>query len=151
MKRTDPEINPTPQDSTRDDGSTGDRAGMESAPWMDRHTFERLVRDAIEALPEQFHHALENVAIVVEDEPDPDELRAMGLDPEDDELFGVYNGVPLTDRDGPFPGLPDRIVIFRGPILRSCDTPEEIALEVRDTVVHELGHHMGLDDDEMPY
>ena len=117
---------------------------------MDRQSFERLVRDAIESLPEQFHHALENVAIVVEDEPDPNELRSVGLEPGDDELFGVYIGVPLVER-GPYAGLPDRIVIFRGPILRSCDTPEEIAQEVRDTVIHELGHHMGLDDDEMPY
>ncbi len=117
---------------------------------MDQRTFETIVRDTIEDLPGEFHHALENVAIMVEEEPDPVALQDLDLDP-DDELFGVYVGVPLIDRGTAHTGLPDRIVIFRGPILRACDTPESISAEIRHTVIHELGHHMGLTDDEMPY
>ncbi len=118
---------------------------------MDRQAFELTVREVIDNLPERFHHALENVAIVVEEEPDPDALEPSGLDHDGDELLGVYIGVPLTERGASHSGLPDRIVIFRGPILRSCTTAERIAAEIRDTVVHELGHHFGLSDQEMPY
>lgn len=118
---------------------------------MDRADFEAVVRDAIESLPEQFHYTLKNVAIVVEEEPDQAELNELGLDPERDELFGVYQGVPLLERGASHTGLPDRIVIYRRPILRSCDTVEAMKKEIRRTVIHELGHHMGLGDDEMPF
>ncbi len=118
---------------------------------MDRGTFEKIVRDAIESLPDEFRHALENVAIVVQEEPDPEDLKELGIEPGDDELFGLYHGVPLIDRDIGHSGLPDRIEIYRGPILRSCDTVREIVTEIQETVVHELGHHMGLSDEQMPY
>jgi predicted Zn-dependent protease with MMP-like domain len=118
---------------------------------MDRRTFESIVRDAIESLPEEFQHALENVAIVVQEEPNPQDLQELGINPDTDELFGLYQGVPLTDRSSGHAGLPDRIEIYRGPILRSCDTAREMVTEIQDTVIHELGHHMGLDDDDMPY
>ena len=72
---------------------------------MDRRTFETIVRDTIENLPEEFHHALENVAIMVEEEPDPAALQELHLDP-DDELFGVYVGVPLIDRGTAHTALP---------------------------------------------
>jgi predicted Zn-dependent protease with MMP-like domain len=117
---------------------------------MNRADFERIVRRVIERLPEPFHHALENVAVVVEEEPDRSELDDHGIE-SDNELLGVYLGVPLTDRGAGYVGLPDRIVIYRGPILRMCESPEDVALEIRDTVIHELGHHMGLSDEEMPY
>ena len=120
---------------------------------MNRAAFEEVVRQALDDLPEEFAERLDNVAVVVEDEPDPEDLVAMGLDPEDDrdELFGLYQGTPLIERDSGYADLPDRVVIYRGPILRSCDTRREVLDEIRDTVVHELGHHFGLDDDEMPY
>jgi len=118
---------------------------------LDRRTFEQIVRDAIENLPDEFHQALENVAIVVREEPDPEYVQELGIGPDDDELFGLYHGVPLTDRGSGYASLPDRIEIYRGPILRSCDSVREIVEEIQDTVIHELGHHMGLDDDEMPY
>ncbi len=108
-----------------------------------RKTFERIVRDTLDRLPEQFRYALENVAIVVEDEPS----FADG----DKELLGLYEGTPLSDRGPGHIGLPDRIRIFRGPILRICQSEDDVAIEIRDTVIHELGHHMGLDDHEMPY
>jgi predicted Zn-dependent protease with MMP-like domain len=117
---------------------------------MSEDEFEALVAKAIDGLPEELAELLANVAVVVEDEPDPDDLEAMDLDPEE-ELFGLYQGVPQTGRDSFYSALPDRIAIYRGPILRYCTNRREVIREVRDTVVHELGHHFGLDDDEMPY
>jgi predicted Zn-dependent protease with MMP-like domain len=113
--------------------------------------FERLVERALDSLPPEFARVLENVAVVIEDEPTAEELESVGLDPERDELFGLYQGVPQSVRDSFYGELPDRVVIYRGPIERCCRTPGEIRREVRDTVVHELGHHFGLDEDEMPY
>jgi predicted Zn-dependent protease with MMP-like domain len=120
---------------------------------MQRAGFEELVRQALESLPDVFASRLENVSVVVEDEPDPEVLRDLGFDPEDDadELFGLYQGTPLLDRGTSYSGLPDHIVIYMGPILRACSTPEQVTREVRDTVVHEIGHHLGLSDEEMPY
>jgi predicted Zn-dependent protease with MMP-like domain len=120
---------------------------------MDRATFEEVVRRALDELPEVFAERLENIAVLVEDEPDPDDLAAMGLDPDQDrdELFGLYQGTPLIERGSSYSDLPDRVVIYRGPILRSCETRREVLDEIRDTVIHELGHHFGLSDDEMPY
>lgn len=120
---------------------------------LEPRAFEELVRRALEELPPEFAARLENVAVVVEDEPDPEDLRALGLDPQRDadELLGLYQGTPLTERGASYSDLPDRIAIYRGPILRSCSTLEEAAREIRDTVIHELGHFFGLSDEEMPY
>lgn len=118
---------------------------------MKRREFERVVRDALESLPEEFLRFLENVAVVVEEEPDPEELKRLGMNPDEDELFGLYVGTPLTEREVTWTALPDQVFIYRGPILRCCSSIEEIENEIRDTVVHELGHHMGLSDEEMPY
>lgn len=113
--------------------------------------FEALVEQALEGLPEEFAELLENVAVMVEDEPDPEDLEALGMEP-DEELFGLYQGVPLAERDTFYQGaMPDRVFIYRGPILRSCDNRRQVIREIRDTVVHELGHHFGLDEDDMPY
>jgi predicted Zn-dependent protease with MMP-like domain len=112
--------------------------------------FEQLVARALDGLPERFADLLENVAVVVEDEPDPDDLVELEMDPEE-ELFGLYQGVPLPDRGGSYTALPDRIAIYRGPILRWCQDRREVVREVRDTVIHELGHYFGLDEDDMPY
>jgi predicted Zn-dependent protease with MMP-like domain len=118
---------------------------------MDKRTFEGVVRDAIERLPERFRHALENVAVVVKQEPDPADLEELDIDAGTDELFGLYHGVPLTERGGAYTGLPDCIEIYRGPILRSFDTRSDIVAEIEDTLIHELGHHMGLSDEGMMY
>lgn len=112
--------------------------------------FESLVARALDGLPEEFAEMLENVAVVVEEEPDPDDLEALDIDPEED-LFGLYLGVPLPERGGSYSALPDRIAIYRGPILRYCTDRRQVIREVRDTVVHELGHYFGLDEDDMPY
>jgi predicted Zn-dependent protease with MMP-like domain len=113
--------------------------------------FESLVEKALDGLPEEFAELLENVAVMVQEEPDPEDLEAMGFDPEE-ELFGLYQGVPLSERDSFYSAaLPDRVLIYRGPILRACADRRAVIREVRDTVVHELGHHFGLDEDDMPY
>jgi predicted Zn-dependent protease with MMP-like domain len=118
---------------------------------MSEEEFEALVERALDGLPEELAELLDNVAVVVEDEPDPEDLEELGLDPDVDELFGLYLGVPLSERDSSYGALPDRIAIYRGPILRVCQGRREVIREVRDTVVHELGHHFGLDEDDMPY
>ena len=120
---------------------------------LSRESFERLVQQALEDLPEEFAARLENVAVVVEEEPDAKVLRDMGLDPEEeaDELFGLYLGTPLIERDSGYADVPDRIAIYMGPILRSCRSAREVVREIRNTVIHEIGHHFGLSDEEMPY
>ncbi len=121
------------------------------SPRMSRKAFEKLVAQALDSLPAEFAELLENVAVVVEEEPDPAELAALGMDPEEDDLFGLYLGVPQSERDSFYGGLPDRVAIYRGPILRYARSRREVIREVRDTVVHELGHHFGLDEEDMPY
>ena len=114
--------------------------------------FEQLVRRAVEGLPNKYQTLLKNVAVVVEGEPTPQVVEELGLDSEDD-LLGLYSGTSL-DRESFFdPGgaMPAHISIYRDPILRLCRTREEVVQEVRDTVVHEIGHHFGLSDEEMPY
>jgi predicted Zn-dependent protease with MMP-like domain len=121
---------------------------------VSREEFEALVEKAVSGLPEEFARLLDNVAVMVEEEPTDEDLEEVGMnpdDPEEDELFGLYQGVPMTDRGSGYSALPDRVVIFRGPILRACDSRREVIREVRDTVVHELGHYFGLEEDELPF
>lgn len=114
--------------------------------------FESLVRKAVDGLPDQYRRLLKNVTVVVEEEPSREVLDDLGLESEDD-LLGLYSGTARDAESFFDPGghLPAKISIYRGPILRLCRTAEEVIQEVRDTVVHEIGHHFGLDDDEMPY
>ncbi|MDX6274630.1 MAG: hypothetical protein QOJ92_1840 [Frankiales bacterium] len=100
--------------------------------------FEQLVSDALDSLPPELGRLMRNVAVVVEDEP------------EEEGLFGLYEGVPLTERGEWYTGvLPDRISIYRVPICRACATESEVIEEVRITVVHEVAHHFGIDDDRL--
>jgi predicted Zn-dependent protease with MMP-like domain len=102
--------------------------------------FEKLVGDALDSIPTRLARAMSNVVVLVEAEPPPDQPG----------LLGLYEGVPLTARDGWYAGvLPDRITIFRGPILRRARSYQEAVEEVRVTVVHEVAHHFGIDDDEL--
>lgn len=112
--------------------------------------FEEIVRQTLDDLPEDFKPLLENVVVLVEEEPDLADLDGVELQP-DEELLGLYHGVSLLDRGASHTGLPDRVLIYRGPILRTCDTIAEIRQQIRETVIHEVGHHIGLDDDEMAY
>ncbi len=113
-----------------------------------RRQFERLVQRALDDLPDDILAMLDNVDVVIEDEPE-NSLRADGLPP-DEELFGLYQGVPRTERDAGYSMvLPDKITLYRGPLERSCRSRADLAREVRVTVVHELGHHFGLDEDRL--
>jgi predicted Zn-dependent protease with MMP-like domain len=104
---------------------------------MDRERFEELVGDALDAVPTELLDLLENVVILVEDDPPP----------EDPDLLGVYEGHALTERGWDYSGvLPDRIVIYRNPILAICDSDDDVVDEVSVTVVHEIAHHFGIDD-----
>ena len=116
---------------------------------MDRVRFHELVAQALDEIPEPFSSRLANVAVVVEDEPSAEVLRDMGLHPRRDTLFGLYEGTPLTERAYDAPALPDRITIFYRPLVRTFRTPGAIQREIRKTVVHELGHFFGLDDDDI--
>lgn len=118
---------------------------------MTRSVFEKLVTEALELLPEEFGRELDNVAVVVEDEPDAEEFAGTGLDPEEEDLFGLYQGTPLTERDSFYSALPDRITIYRLPILRACRSRRQVIREVRDTLVHEIGHHLGMEEEDMPF
>lgn len=113
--------------------------------------FERLVRRALDRLPEPFQEHLDNVSVVIAEAPDRELLEAMGYDPEDPEdmLFGLYEGVPLTERRHDDVLLPDQITIFRRPLLEWAESEAEIVEEVRVTVLHEIGHFFGLDEDRL--
>ena len=109
-------------------------------------SFRDLVGEALDSLPEHIAQHLDNVEVVVEDEP-PEEL--LSELPEGDTLLGYYHGIPLTEREVYDRVLPDKISIYRGPITRFNRSPEAIREEVRRTVIHELAHHFGIDDDRL--
>ena len=108
---------------------------------MTAEEFDEAVGDALDDVPAELLALMDNVVFLVEDEPPSD----------DPELLGVYDGTPLTERDGGWAAgaLPDRIIIFRGPLLRMCQTRVEVLDEVAVTVVHEIAHHFGIDDDRL--
>ena len=114
--------------------------------------FQALVQEALDGLPDEYAKLLTNVAVVVEKEPPPDVRTDLELEDGED-LLGLYQGLPI-DKESFFQAggqLPAKISIYRGPILRLCRTKQAVVQEARDTVVHEIGHHFGFDDDEMPY
>jgi predicted Zn-dependent protease with MMP-like domain len=107
---------------------------------MPESRFDELVSEALDTVPPELAALMDNVAVFVEAEPPAD----------DPELLGWYEGTPLTERDWMYGGvLPDRIVIYRGPTLRMCRDEEEVVDEVHITVVHEIAHHFGIDDDRL--
>jgi len=118
-------------------------------PDMDRAAFEVLVSEALDGLPDEVWAWLDNVAIVVADWPTPEQLAQAellhgGL------LLGLYVGVPKTHRGVTYgETIPDKIVIFQRPIEQVCRTPDQIRHQVRATVLHEIGHHFGLDEEEL--
>jgi predicted Zn-dependent protease with MMP-like domain len=106
---------------------------------LDRADFEALVEQALDEIPDDIAREVHNLVVLVEDEPPVDEP----------DLLGVYDGVSLTERGADHGGLPDRITVFRGPLLDMCATREELVREIRITVVHEIAHHFGIDDDRL--
>lgn len=129
---------------------SGERS--DASPWLSRKEFEGLVARALDTLPRKYQQLLRNIAVVVEEEPSDEVLEELELDSPDD-LLGLYTGTAIGKESFFDTGmqLPARVVVYRGPILRLCGTREEVVEEVRDTVVHEIGHHFGLEDEEMPY
>jgi predicted Zn-dependent protease with MMP-like domain len=116
---------------------------------MTRRQFEALVEKAMRKLPKDFKDKIKNVAIVVEDWADDETLDEMGIEPPDT-LYGLYRGVDLTHRDSGYGNvLPDTVTIYQGPIEEDCDDEAEMAQLVRETVIHEIGHYFGLDDETM--
>ena len=113
---------------------------------MKRAQFEKLVSEAIAELPEEFRQRLKNVVVIVEDNPSADLLEQMDVGP-DDTLFGLYEGTPLTERGFDAPLYPDRIWIFQKPIEEECETAGRIKEEIKTTIVHEIAHFFGLDDE----
>ncbi|MDN5768778.1 MAG: metallopeptidase family protein [Humibacillus sp.] len=103
--------------------------------------FEQLVGEALDSIPDSLATAMNNVVVLVEDEPSTD----------DPDLLGVYDGTPLTERDGWWDAgaLPDRITIFQGPLERMCTSPQQLRAEIAITVVHEVAHHFGISDDHL--
>jgi predicted Zn-dependent protease with MMP-like domain len=110
-------------------------AGME----MSAEEFELHVAEALDEIPAELAALIDNCVILVEDYPPPDLPDTLGL----------YSGIPLTERGEFYTGLPDHILIFRYPILAICDTNEQVIEEIRITVVHEIAHHFGIDDDRL--
>ena len=113
------------------------------------HTsFERLVERAIAGIPEPFRAALAEVAIVIDDEPTPDQRRENGL-ADDEQLYGLYEGIPRTEYGADWAAAPNRITLFRLVLEEDFADPRDLADEVRRTVIHELAHHLGIDDDRL--
>ncbi len=111
--------------------------------------FDGIVAEALDAIPRQFASLLDNVAVQVDDEPDDQTLRDLDLDPRIDTLFGLYTGVPLELRGDGYSALPDVIVLYRLPLLEACESRPELVREVQLTLLHEIGHHLGFDEEEM--
>jgi predicted Zn-dependent protease with MMP-like domain len=116
---------------------------------MTRQRFEKLVEDALKEIPRRFRREMQNVAVVVEDEPSQELLDEMGIEP-GDTLFGLYQGTPLPERGWGFGNnLPDRISIYQGPTEEACETEDDIRDCVAETVIHEFGHYFGMSEDEI--
>jgi len=123
------------------------RRGVQHARIRSSHhsPFEALVDLAISSIPQPFAAALDEVAIVIADEPSPEQLRENELEP-DETLYGLYEGVPRTEWGADWAAVPNRITLFRLPLEADFADPDELADEVWATVVHELAHHLGIDD-----
>ena len=113
---------------------------------LSRETFEEFVADAIDSIPDEFRAEMDNVEIVVEDEPPPETVASLARG---GTLFGLYHGIPKTKRGIHYQSMPDKISIYRGPISRAFRTSSRIKEQVRKTVIHEVAHHFGIDDDRL--
>lgn len=109
-------------------------------------TFEELVAEALDSLPPDIAEMLDNVEVVVEAEPPREYLARL---PRGHTLFGLYHGVPLTERGIYDRALPDKISIYQGPIVRAARTATQVKEQVRRTVIHEIGHYFGIEEDRL--
>jgi len=116
---------------------------------LSRRQFEQIVAEALKGIPAELRGALDNIEVAVEEWPSPEQLADAGLD-DDDLLFGFYHGTPLPERSPMTPySLPDLITIFQGPLEEACESEDELRDEIRRTVVHEIAHYFGFDEDRL--
>jgi predicted Zn-dependent protease with MMP-like domain len=126
-----------------------------AARTLERDAFERLVAEALAGIPARFRAAIANLVIVVEDEPSPELLEEAGMDPGEappraETLLGLYQGIPLTERGWDHGNrLPDRIVLFQGPLERASGNHDDLVAAVAETLIHEIGHYFGLSEAEI--
>jgi predicted Zn-dependent protease with MMP-like domain len=128
------------------------RRGSRSAPRRPvrriHDRFERLVEYALDGIPAPFRAALDEVAVVIEDDATDEQLEIAGLDL-DEALYGLYEGTPRTEWGADLSPFPNKISLFRLPLEEDFPDPDQLAEEVRITVIHELAHHLGIDDDRL--
>jgi predicted Zn-dependent protease with MMP-like domain len=116
---------------------------------VDRKHFERLVAEALASIPRRFKKAMQNIAIVVEDEPSDELLEEMEIEPPDT-LLGLYQGTPLTERHwGHGNALPDRVLIFQGPHERDAEDEDDLVVAIGETLIHEIGHYFGMSEEQI--
>jgi len=116
---------------------------------VNRKEFEQLVAEALASIPRRFRKAMQNIVIVVEDEPSEELLADMEIEPPDT-LLGLYQGTPLTERTSGYGNvLPDRVLIFQGPHERSAEDEDDLVVAIGETLIHEIGHYFGLSEEEI--
>jgi predicted Zn-dependent protease with MMP-like domain len=116
---------------------------------MTRAKFRQLVDEALETIPQKFRDAMQNIAIVVEDEPTPEQLAQVEIEPPDT-LLGLYEGTPLTERHWAHGNtLPDKVTLFQGPIEDASDDEDDLVVAIGETLIHEIGHYFGLSEEEI--
>lgn len=115
---------------------------------MDDNKFRELVKEALDSLPKEFAEKLNNVSVTVDNFPTPYQVRKANIPPHA-LLFGLYEGVPQTKRGVYYSNIPDKITIFKNAIERTSKTKDEVRAQVRQTVIHEIGHHFGLSEEEL--
>lgn len=117
---------------------------------MTEKRFHQIVAEALDDLPGRFREAMDNIAVVVNEWPDGDTLAQMGLS-DKHELLGLYHGTPLPERDndGAEASLPDVVTLYRRPLEHLCRSEAELRREIRKTLLHEIGHYFGLDEDRL--
>ena len=116
---------------------------------MTRDRFQRLVVEAVALIPKRFRREMKNLALVVEDEPAPELLEEMEIDPPDS-LYGLYQGTPLPERTWAYGNnLPDRITLFQRPIEEDCEDEDEVRAVIGETLIHEVGHYFGMSEEEI--
>ncbi len=137
-----------------DSGNLPPTQAPSGPPWfwytlrMERARFERLVAEALEKIPDEIGAGMDNLDVVVDDWPTQSQMLGSGIE-EGEYLLGLYEGLPLTERYDYSMVLPDKITLFQGAIEAVCSTDEEVVQEVRDTVIHEVAHHFGIDDERL--
>lgn len=117
---------------------------------MTQTEFEKIVDRALSLVPQVIREAMDNMAIIIEERPSADDLEEVGLSAED-YLFGLFRGIPITERSFFAPGgnLPHQIVLFKGELEEACRSRRELVDQITLTLVHEVGHYLGLDEEEL--